>query len=131
MSGDESSTGPTIAARASMAWDVVAAHDARATPGPAASVQALIAREHVRRGDASRGDARPLLRILVPGAVTVVVTFTVMTGWSAGTRSPWPWRPASVGHRMLTHMETALPAGLTRDAAACLTIVVDDVCPPA
>lgn len=36
-----------------------------------------------------------------------------------------------LGHRMLTHMETALPAGLTHDAAAFLAAVVDDVCTPA
>jgi len=36
-----------------------------------------------------------------------------------------------LGHRMLTHMETALPAGLTHDAAAFLAVVVNDTCPPA
>jgi len=74
MSGDENSPGPTLAARASMAWDVVAPHDARGNPGPAASMQARIAREHVRRGD-----ARPLLRLMVPSTVAVVVAFTAMT----------------------------------------------------
>jgi len=35
-----------------------------------------------------------------------------------------------LGHRMLTHMETALPAGLTHDAAAYLGVEADDVCRP-
>lgn len=37
----------------------------------------------------------------------------------------------NAGHRMLTHMEAALPAGLPRDAAVFLAAVVDDVCTPA
>jgi hypothetical protein len=36
-----------------------------------------------------------------------------------------------LGARARTHLETALPAGLTRDAAAFLAVVVDDACPPA
>jgi hypothetical protein len=36
-----------------------------------------------------------------------------------------------VGARTRTHLETALPAGLTRDAAAFLADVVDNACPPA
>ncbi len=74
MSGDESNPGPTLGARASMAWDVLATHDGRETPGPAASVRARIAREHVRRGD-----ARPLLRMLVPSVVALVVALAAMT----------------------------------------------------
>ncbi len=38
---------------------------------------------------------------------------------------------ADIGHRMRTRMETALPAGLTRDAAVFLAAVVDEACPPA
>lgn len=38
---------------------------------------------------------------------------------------------ADIGERMRTHMETALPAGLTRDAAAFLAVVVDETCAPA
>jgi len=37
----------------------------------------------------------------------------------------------AIEHRMRTHMETALPAGLSRDAAAFLATVVDHTCPPA
>jgi len=36
---------------------------------------------------------------------------------------------ADLGEPMRTHMETALPAGLTHDAAAFLAAVVDDACP--
>ena len=36
-----------------------------------------------------------------------------------------------VGARTRTHLETALPSGLSRDAAAFLAVVVDDACPPA
>ncbi len=36
-----------------------------------------------------------------------------------------------IGQRMRTHMETALPAGLTRDAVAFLGVVVDEACAPA
>lgn len=36
-----------------------------------------------------------------------------------------------MGARARTHLETALPAGLTRDAAAFLAVVVDNACPPA
>lgn len=36
-----------------------------------------------------------------------------------------------LGARARTHLETALPAGLTRDAAAFLAVVVDDACRPA
>lgn len=36
-----------------------------------------------------------------------------------------------LGHRMRTHMETALPAGLTPHAAAFLAVVMNDACPPA
>jgi len=39
MSGDENSPGPALAARASMAWDVVASDVAHVNAGPAASVQ--------------------------------------------------------------------------------------------
>lgn len=38
---------------------------------------------------------------------------------------------ADMGQPMRTRMETALPAGLTHQAAAFLAVVVDDTCPPA
>ena len=36
-----------------------------------------------------------------------------------------------VGARTRTYLETALPSGLSRDAAAFLAVVLDDACPPA
>jgi len=74
MSGHESNPGPMLAARASMVWDTLAPRGGLETPGPGASVRARIVREHARRGD-----ARPLLRAVVPGVLALVVTFTVIT----------------------------------------------------
>ncbi len=73
MSGDQSNPGPTIAARASMAWDVIAADGPRQNPRPAQSLQVRITRELDRRGG-----ARPMVRTLVPAGVAVIIALLVI-----------------------------------------------------
>lgn len=74
MSGEQAKPGPTIVARASMAWDVIGTDGPRPQPRPAESVQARIHLELDRRGG-----ARPMMRMLVPPVVALSVALIVAT----------------------------------------------------